>query len=351
MKRFNKQEFPHIGLKHWFEENKRNFPWRGNSSPPNPYAVWVSEVMLQQTQAVVVIPYFERWMARFPTIEALAFAPINEVIKLWEGLGYYSRARNLHEGAKFLVEHHDGRLPPDPKLLASVKGIGPYTVGAILSFAFHQKAAALDGNVARVMSRFFCIEEPIDVPSVQKMLRGKVEELLPDSQPWVMMEGLIELGAMICTRQPVCAACPLREECLAFRLGKAEQLPIKKQRYAVTLLEREVLLINHHEGFLVQQHQGKKVMSGLYEFPFVEKGQAAAFYPSKLKHHQNLEPVTHTFTRYKSKLFPSLWIAEERTELPGFEWLTLDELEKRPFSSGHRQILHQLKGTYANLTY
>lgn len=149
---FNKQDFPLIKLKHWFEENKRNFPWRGK---PSPYAVWVSEVMLQQTQASVVVPYFERWIVRFPSIEVLASASIEEVIKLWEGLGYYSRARSLHEGAKFLVEHHNGTLPSDPIALAKVKGLGPYTIGAILSFAFHQKAAAIDGNVTRVMSRFF----------------------------------------------------------------------------------------------------------------------------------------------------------------------------------------------------
>ncbi len=347
MKPFNKQDFPHIGLRDWFEENKRNFPWRGN---PSPYAVWVSEVMLQQTQASVVVPYFERWMARFPTIEALAAAPIEEVIKLWEGLGYYSRARNLHEGAKFLVEHHNSNLPSDPKLLAEVKGLGPYTIGAILSFAFHKKAAALDGNVARVISRFFCIEEPIDLPSVQKRLREKVEELLPDTEPWVIMEALIELGATVCTRRPACADCPLRDDCRAYHLGKAEQLPKKKQRTSITLLEREVLLINHQEAFLVQQHRGKKVMSGLYEFPYVDRGLSDTFYPGKLHHCKNLKTVTHTFTRYKSQLFPSLWIAEEKREIEGFQWLALEKLPTLPFSSGHRQILNLLEN-HANLTH
>ncbi|MBS0628644.1 MAG: A/G-specific adenine glycosylase [Verrucomicrobia bacterium] len=345
---FNKQEFLPIGLKHWFEENKRNFPWR---QTPSPYAVWVSEVMLQQTQASVVIPYFEKWMARFPTIQTLAAAPIEEVIKLWEGLGYYSRARNLHAGAKFLVDHHQGELPSDPKLLEKVKGLGPYTIGAILSFAFHKKGVALDGNVARVISRLFCIEDPIDTPSVQKKLRAKVEDLLPDTEPWVMMEALIELGATVCTRRPTCAACPLQEECRAFHLGKAEQLPNKKQRYSTTLLEREVLLINHEQEFLVQHHQGKKVMSGLYEFPYFEKGQSHSFYPGKLGHLKNLKNVTHTFTRYRSQLFPSLWIAHERREIEGFQWIALEELNKLPFSSGHRQILKNLLEDHAHLTY
>jgi len=348
MKPFNKGLFPHRELTLWFEENKRIFPWRGD---PSPYAVWVSEVMLQQTQASVVVPYFERWMARFPNIETLASASIEEVIKLWEGLGYYSRARNLHAGAKFLVQHHQGKLPSDPKLLAKVKGLGPYTVGAICSFAFHQKAVALDGNVARVISRFFCIEEPIDLPSTQKTLREKVEEHLPDTEPWVMMEGLIELGAKVCSRKPMCSDCPLNEECKAFHLGKAEQLPIKKQRYSITLLEREVLLINHQEEFLVQQHQGKKVMSGLYEFPYVDRGKSDTFYPGQIARDQTLSPVTHTFTRYKSQLFPSIWVSEEKKEITGFKWLNIEQLPKLPFSSGHRQILKQLLEVYADLTY
>lgn len=335
MNPFNKQDFPLTKLRHWFEDNKRDFPWRGN---PSPYAVWVSEVMLQQTQASVVVPYFQRWMARFPSIEALAAASIDEVIKLWEGLGYYSRARNLHEGAKFLLEHHSGILPSDPQILAKVKGLGPYTIGAILSFAFHQKAAAVDGNVTRVISRFFCIEQNI---------RQRVEEILPDTEAWVIMEALIELGAKVCARKPRCAECPLVDECRAFHLGKAEELPHKKPRPQTTILEREVLVIYHEEAFLVQKHQGKKVMSGLYEFPYFERGN----YAGTLHHCQTLKNVTHTFTRYKSRLFPSLWKADQRHDIEGFEWIKGSELIKLPFSSGHRQILNQLLEFYENLTH
>lgn len=338
MEAFNKREFPHLPLKLWFEENKRDFPWRGS---PTPYAVWVSEVMLQQTQAAVVVPYFERWMARFPTLKSLATASIDEVIKLWEGLGYYSRARNLHAGANYIVDHFGGELPSDPELLAKVKGLGPYTIGAILSFAFHQKAVALDGNVARVISRFFCIEDP-------SHFREKVKQILPDSEPWVMMEALIELGAKVCTRRPNCAACPLEGECQALYLGKVDLLPIKKKRPPITLLERDVLLIQHKDSFLVQRHLGKKVMSGLYEFPYVDKG-VPPFYPGKFL--RKLKPVSHTFTRYKSHLFPSIWIAEEKNEIEGFVWKEASELSKLAFSSGHRQILNQLLEHYAHLTY
>ncbi|NGX59959.1 MAG: Adenine DNA glycosylase [Chlamydiae bacterium] len=139
-------------LKHWFKEEKRNFPWR---IAPNPYTVWISEVMLQQTRAAVVIPYFERWMKRFPSIQSLADATVDEVIKMWEGLGYYSRARALHEGARYVVAHYHGKLPSSLQLLQKIKGLGPYTIGAIQSFAFHQKAPAVDGNVMRVISRLY----------------------------------------------------------------------------------------------------------------------------------------------------------------------------------------------------
>ena len=147
-----------IHLKRWFLDQKRDFPWREN---PSPYAVWVSEVMLQQTQAAVVISYFERWMQRFPTIQALADAPLEDVIKEWEGLGYYARARNLHAGARYVVENYEGQLPANAEQLYKIKGLGHYTVGAILSFAFQQRKAAVDGNVLRVLARYYGITDDI----------------------------------------------------------------------------------------------------------------------------------------------------------------------------------------------
>src|SRR3990167_4180187 len=150
------QPFDHESLKRWFFINRRILPWREN---PSPYEVWVSEVMLQQTRVSVVIPYFNRWMKHFPTISDLAKASIEAIIKVWEGLGYYSRARNLHEGAKYLLQFHAGELPDSPEHLKKVRGLGPYTIGAIRSFAFKQKAAAIDGNVLRVIARYFSIME------------------------------------------------------------------------------------------------------------------------------------------------------------------------------------------------
>ncbi len=308
--------------------------------------------MLQQTRASVVVPYFERWRKRFPSIEALASASEEEVIKLWEGLGYYARARSLLEGARYLVAHHGGVLPQDTSDLAKVKGLGPYTIGAIQSFAFHQKSAAVDGNVARVISRLLCIEEEIDRPVVQKLLRKRVEELLPDTEPWVIMEALIELGAQVCLKKPDCNRCPLLDECLGYRLGRAELLPRKKQRVQVTALEREVFVIYHGKDFLVQKQQGKQVMAGLYEFPYLEKGEMPhSLYRGELFLRKKLNEVTHTFTRYKARLLPAIWKAKEKQEVLGHEWISVEHLSSLAFSSGHRRILTQLLEEHANLTH
>lgn len=349
MERLHKKDFALETLKHWFEEEKRNFPWRVD---PTPYRVWVSEVMLQQTQAVVVVPYFERWMKKFPSIESLAEASIEEVLKLWEGLGYYARARALHEGARFVVAHHGGALPRDIESLQKVKGLGPYTIGAIQSFAFHQKAAAVDGNVIRVISRLYCIEEEVERSSVLATLRQKVEELLPDTQPWVMMEALIELGARVCKKKPECGCCPLQDVCLAYSLGKAEALPQKRKRPKTIALQRYVPLIYYEGEFLIQRHEGKKVMSGLYEFPYFDKeASSESFYSDDLQLYKRLQEVRHTFTRYRVQLFSTIWKAREKSELEGFTWVKGHMLEKLPFSSGHRKILKQLLEDHADLTH
>lgn len=331
-------------LREWFTEEKRDFPWRKN---PSPYAVWISEVMLQQTQASVVIPYFERWMTRFPTIVALANAKEEEIIKIWEGLGYYSRARNLHRAAHYLLEHHAGELPKSYEQLIEVKGIGPYTAAAILSFAFHQKAPAVDGNVARVMARLFCIEADICALSTQKKLRELTYSILPDHEPWVVMEGLIELGATICKKSPECEECPLQRSCEGFQSGKAEQLPNRGKKSKVELLIRFVPVIRHEDYYLVQKRKEGKVMAGLYEFPYFEGKKIALKFLEekfgiKLSLKGKLTEVRHTFTCYRAHLFPVLLEAEQRNALQDHEWVSKEKMKDLAFSSGHRRILQQI---------
>ncbi len=323
-------------LRDWFTQEKRDFPWR---KKPTPYGVWVSEVMLQQTRASVVIPYYLRWMERFPSVHSLANTSIEEVIKLWEGLGYYARARALWEGARTIVSRFGGVVPSRFEDLAEVKGLGPYTIGAILSFAFHQKAPAVDGNVLRVVSRFLAIEEEVDRQVIQKKIRQFVVDLLPDREPWVIMEAVIELGATICTKRPLCERCPLAGDCRAYRTGREMELPKKKKKAAITILRRKVPVILFEEWVLLQKHEGRQVMSGLYEFPyFDEKEREEAFYPGRLVLEGKLAEVQHTFTRYKAWLFPTVWRAEERKEVAGYEWVSRVRLAELPFSSGHRKI-------------
>lgn len=328
-------------IEKWFEENKRDFPWRHNRTP---YRVWISEVMLQQTRASVVIPYFLRWMEIFPDVKTLYNASIEEVIKVWEGLGYYSRARNLHRAAKQIVEDFGGVIPDTLESLRSIYGFGPYTAGAILSFAFRKRSVAVDGNVLRVAARYFCIEENIARSRSRKIIEEKVEAILDPETPWITTEALIELGASICTPKPRCAICPLQESCLGKKRGLAESLPIKNIEKKIQPLFRSVFVVEKKGFFLVKKGEEGKVMAGLYEFPYVE-GKSVNM--AGKKNWMRLPPCTHSFTRYKAHLFPYLirgdWSLEE-----GYEWVEMAELSKLPFSSGHRKILAEVEKIYAH---
>jgi A/G-specific adenine glycosylase len=326
-------------LRQWFFKNRRALPWREN---PSPYEVWVSEVMLQQTQVSVVVPYFKRWMTLFPTITKLAEAPLERVIKTWEGLGYYSRARNLHEGARYLTENHGGELPSSSGELKKVKGLGPYTIGAILSFAFKEREAAVDGNVLRVLSRYYGIDEPIDMGKVQRKVWALCEALLPEREPWIIMEGLIELGALVCKKKASCSTCPLQEECVAKRTSKADLLPLKRSRAKTILLHREVAVIHTENALLLRKGENGKVMEGLAEFPYFERGTLIKdVLDLSLTPICPLPEVAHGFTKYKAFLYPYLYRALHK-EIEGYEWVSFEKIPTIPFSSGHRRILQGL---------
>ncbi len=263
-------------LETWFLENKRSFPWRENK---NPYRVWISEVMLQQTRASVVVPYFERWMQLFPNVKALYNASLDQVIKAWEGLGYYSRARNLHAAATEIVERFSGDIPSSYEELMSIRGFGPYTAGAVLNFGFHKKAIAIDGNVLRVISRYFLIEERVDRTSARRLIEDKVDSLLNGDRPWIVAEALIELGATVCLPKPRCEMCPLQESCLARKMNKAELLPLKKIKEKTVQLFRFVMIFEHEGHVLVKKRDRNEVMADLYEFPYIEVDR----FPIRLK--------------------------------------------------------------------
>lgn len=333
--------FPIEELKNWFLFERRELPWRQSTDP---YAVWISEIMLQQTQVSVVKEYYSRWMARFPTVGALAEAPFEKVIKLWEGLGYYNRVRHLHDAARLVHKKYDGKLPSSKEELSQIKGLGPYTIGAILSFAFHQKAAAVDGNTIRVLARYFGIGEDVKKSGTIKKIWAVAEEILPNQEPWLIVEALIELGAMVCKRDPLCTACPLRKQCSAKVQGLQSVLPKKGKKVEITILLREVHVIFCGDELLVKKGKAGEIMADLYEFPYLEKTQEGKFpfnFPAeKIK---DLASVVHSFTRYRAELYPTLWKTSEKRSVPGCQWIAWKEVEKLPFSSGHKKILHIIK--------
>lgn len=334
-------------LRDWFLNQKRDLPWRNTKDP---YAIWVSEIMLQQTQVSVVIPYFKRWMDLFPTIQQLASSPIEKVLKAWEGLGYYSRARNLHEGACYLVENHGGFLPNDEASLKKIKGIGPYTVGAILSFAFHQKKAAVDGNVIRVLTRLFNIHEDIKKTKTIHVIRSLAESILPDIEPWVISEALIELGATVCSKKPKCLECPFIRSCQSYLKGESDLLPINSVKFKTELLIRRVFIIQSNEMFLIRKPKSQGIMQDLCEFPYVEikKDEVHHFHkvlpPFLINLHKisDFEEVTHSFTRFKVRLIPSLFTTDEIREIEDHQWIPLSDLKNLAFSSGHKKLFQRV---------
>ncbi|MBX7067126.1 MAG: A/G-specific adenine glycosylase [Parachlamydiales bacterium] len=331
-------------LSDWFQQNKRDFPWRVD---PTPYKVWISEVMLQQTRAIVVVPYFEKWMIQFPDIKTLAEASIEEVIKAWEGLGYYSRARNLHKGAQQILERFEGKIPSTIADLMSIHGLGPYTANAILSFGFRKRAAPVDGNVTRVLARFFSIEENVCKQAVKRKIAQGAEAILPPDDPWITAEALIELGATICTPKPRCEICPLARNCLGKE--RALLLPIKNEEKKTTHLKRAVIWLEAEGKVLVKKGAAGKVMADLYEFPYFEmeeiwpmrkvEQEIDLVFGIKPKMIEKLPLVAHTFTRYKATLYPFRFQSKTLKELEGYQWIERSELSKLPFSSGHRRIL------------
>lgn len=331
-------------LNEWFRVNQRDFPWRKD---PTPYKVWISEVMLQQTRASVVIPYFEKWMNLFPDVKTLADAPIETIIKMWEGLGYYSRARNLHLGAKLIVEKFGSEIPSKREDLMTIPGLGSYTIGAILSFGFKKRAAAVDGNVTRVLARYFCIEENVCKLAIKKKIAKGAEAVLDADEPWVTAEALIELGATICTRKPLCEICPLSQNCLGKE--KANLLPIKNEEKEIQQLLRAVIWLEALGKVLVKKGEKGKVMADLYQFPYFEMDEVWTLrkieeevihtFNISAQFIEKMPTVSHTFTRFKAKLYPFRFQSEILQEIPGYEWVGQNDLSKLPFSSGHRRIL------------
>lgn len=301
----------------WFAGNGRRLPWRGGASP---YAVLVSEFMLQQTTVAAVRPFFERWLKRFPGVRDLAAADEADVFSLWQGLGYYSRARNLHRAAKVIVERHDGRIPATVDSLRELPGVGPYTAAAIAAFAFDKAVPVIDANIQRVLARLGNITVPVDSAAGRRAVEGLAKMLLPDSGGAAYTAALMDLGATICRAGvPACAACPVRAFCLA---QNPSELPVKRPRPQITVVEdRRAFAFARGKVFLVPSDGTR--WRGLWTLPPAGPGGVP------------IAEITYPITRYRVKM-------EVVRESPRAGWtgFAVDELPAMP--SPHRKVLARL---------
>lgn len=262
-------------LIHWYTENKRRLPWRETTDP---YRIWISEIILQQTRVVQGLEYFNRFMERFPDVGALAVAPEDEVMKYWQGLGYYSRARNLHAAAKEIMSRFGGVFPEDYSQVLSLKGIGEYTAAAVCSFAWHQPYAVVDGNVYRVLSRVFGIDTPIDSTAGKKEFAELAQVLLDRVHPDIYNQAIMDFGALQCTpKQPNCLYCPLRDRCVAWSAGKVEKLPVKQGKTIVKGRYFNYLHIYCGKVHLLSRRDARDIWQNLYEYPLIETGKSVDF--------------------------------------------------------------------------
>lgn len=344
-------------LLEWFSENARDLPWRKTCDP---YAIWISEIMLQQTQVKTVIPYWERWMRELPTLQALSAEQPDKILKLWEGLGYYTRARNLQKAAQLVCENFGGKFPKNFHEIIALPGIGRYTAGAISSIAFKQPSPILDGNVIRVLTRIFGISgNPRDkiineqlwrlASDLVSLARKKTspKSISPDSNCSFLNQSLMELGALICTpRSPKCAECPAKKMCVAYRDNRIEELPALEKRSQPTKRRFVAFVVERKGRFLVQQRPVKVVNANLWEFPNMELLADDAFasheYFNVATSAIPLCTIKHSITRYRITVDAFHASLNETKKVPAGKWLFVSELQKLAFSSAHRQILDRL---------
>jgi A/G-specific adenine glycosylase len=341
----------------WYDEHAAALPWRENLDP---YRIWLSEVMLQQTQVEAVKPYFARFLTAFPTVEDLAAAPLSDVLKLWEGLGYYSRARNLHQTAQVVVRDYGGRFPRTADGLQKLPGIGRYTAGAIASIAFGEVAPVLDGNVIRVFSRLIDLTDDVTQPAVKERLWRLAEEWLPSQRPGDYNQALMELGRTICKpRNPLCGDCPIQVHCLAYQHGTQAERPVKKAKAAIPHYDVAAGIIWNDNGqLLVAQRPLDGLLGGLWEFPG-GKCEPGETLPECLQRELREEMVIeievgelftviqHGFTHFKITLhaFTCHYLSGQPQTIGvrDWAWVLPDDLERYSFGKADREVIRALR--------
>ncbi|NWG07348.1 MAG: A/G-specific adenine glycosylase [Chloroflexi bacterium] len=340
-------------LLNWYRQNGRILPWRGHADP---YAVWVSEIMLQQTRVETVLPYFEKWMRQFPTVQALANASEQEVLNAWEGLGYYSRARNFHKAAKIVAEKYNGALPRDLDELGKLPGIGRYTVGALASIVFGMDEPALDGNLKRVYARLFDVRETVDSSEGERILWRLARENLPKGEAADFNQALMDLGALICLpRNPRCLLCPVMEECKARKNGTQEIRPVKKAKSETPSYVHAAAVVMKRGRVLLARRPSKGLLAGMWEFPNVRvDGDPAGALTKAMKTAYNLrlrvkretDPIgmfRHAYTHFKVTVH--VFDCELISAVMGEDltWIPLKDLDEYPMGRVDRQIAETIR--------
>lgn len=334
----------------WYDRHRRALPWRAPAGEgPDPYRVWLSEIMLQQTTVAAVGGYFHRFVKRWPSLEALARAPIDEVLSAWAGLGYYARARNLHACARAVSERHGGRFPQgEPELLA-LPGIGAYTAAAIRAIAFDQPASAVDGNVERVIARLYAIETPL--PDAKAEIRARAAALVPQGRTGDYAQAMMDLGATVCTpRHPRCVICPLVRDCRARALGTAEDLPRRTPRASKPIRRGLAFVLARKDGaILLRKRPARGLLGGMDEVPSSDWREGTLVIAEALKQApvparwQVLEGgVRHTFTHFHLELAiarATATTARLATLAPGSAWVMVDKMTERALPTVMRKVI------------
>lgn len=330
-------------LVEWFKENKRDLPWRKTT---NPYYIWISEVMLQQTQVVTVIPYYIQFIERFPTVTDLANATLEEVHHYWQGLGYYRRGENLWKGAKVIEERWQGAFPKDPKLISEIPGIGPYTLGAICSIAYHMPLPAVDGNVMRVMSRWYCLSEDIGIAKNRKVFEEKVMLNMHDN-PNQFNQGLMELGALICTpKNPKCEECPVKALCKAYQTGSVERFPVKEKKIKKVEEAYYVLIIEKDSQIAMIKRPEEGLLANLWGLPMV--GEAEWDEEFQSLEYIKFNSINHIFTHKKWIMTPIVikwstslesYLKQTGIDNNSIEYFYEEELIEIPIATAFKKVM------------
>lgn len=335
---------------------RHSLPWQQQPGKRrDPYAIWLSEIMLQQTQVATVVPYYRRFIERFPDVASLATAPLEDVLTLWAGLGYYARARNLHRASQRIVERHGGNFPRDFEAVAQLPGVGRSTAAAICALAYGERRAILDGNVRRLLARCFAIEGDAGGrgdKGVEKKLWAKAEQLLPSRQIERYIQGLMDLGALVCKRaQPVCGACPLRADCAALRTDRVIQFPGKRPTKLLPKKHVVMLILLRGEQVLLEKRAPSGIWGGLWSFPEADavadlQSRCETRYRARLEAQSPLPDITHSFTHFSLTITPQryavkTWTAEASE--PGAVWMHLADASSAAVPAPVKHLLRLLR--------